>query len=246
MEPVHITHFHIDDLTVDRFGYLKPSAMLFFAQEAAGQHCISLGADYETLAQRRLFWAVIRQRLTVTRLPRRGETVRVETWPMPTTRVAYPRCVVAYDEAGQECFRSMSLWVLMDMDTRAMVLPGRSGVTVEGILRGIEPATPAALTPAHPTEHYSRTVRFTDLDRNGHMNNTRYMDWVADLCPSALHGARQLREMSLCYFAESLEGDALDLRREAMDPATEQVDIHRERAGKDERIFSARLTYDLL
>ena len=246
MEPVHITHFHIDDLTVDRFGYLKPSAMLFFAQEAAGQHCIALGTDYETLAQRRLFWAVIRQRLTVTRLPRRGETVRVETWPMPTTRVAYPRCVVAYDEAGQECFRSMSLWVLMDMDTRAMVLPGRSGVTVEGILRGIEPATPAALTPAHPTEHYSRTVRFTDLDRNGHMNNTRYMDWVADLCPSALHGARQLREMSLCYFAESLEGDALDLRREAMDPATEQVDIHREKDGKDERIFSARLTYDLL
>ena len=69
MEPVHITHFHIDDLTVDRFGYLKPSAMLFFAQEAAGQHCISLGTDYETLAQRRLFWAIIRQRLTVTRLP---------------------------------------------------------------------------------------------------------------------------------------------------------------------------------
>ena len=66
MEPVHITHFHIDDLTVDRFGYLKPSAMLFFAQEAAGQHCISLGADYETLARRRLFWAVIRQRVTVT------------------------------------------------------------------------------------------------------------------------------------------------------------------------------------
>ena len=246
MEPVHITHFHIDDLTVDRFGRLKPSAMLFFAQEAAGQHCISLGADYETLAQRRLFWAIIRQRLTVTRLPRRGETLRIETWPMPTTRVAYPRCVVAYDEAGQECFRSMSLWVLMDMDTRAMVLPGRSGVTVEGILRGIEPATPIALTPAHPTDRRMRTVCFTDLDRNGHMNNTRYMDWVADLYPSAFHGERQLREMSLCYFAESLEGDALALCRESIDPVTEQVDIHREKEGKDERIFSARLTYQIL
>ena len=246
MEPVHITHFHIDDLTVDRFGYLKPSAMLFFAQEAAGQHCISLGTDYETLAQRRLFWAVIRQRLTVARLPRRGETVRIETWPMPTTRVAYPRCVVAYDEEGRECFRSMSLWVLMDMDTRAMVLPGRSGVTVEGILRGIEPAVPGALTPAHPTDCCSRTVCFTDLDRNGHMNNTRYMDWVADLYPSAFHGGRQLREMQLCYFAESLEGDTLDLRRETVDLGTEQVDIHREKEGKDERIFSARLTYDVL
>ena len=246
MEPVHITHFHIDDLTVDRFGYLKPSAMLFFAQEAAGQHCISLGADYETLARRRLFWAVIRQRVQITRLPDRGETIRLETWPMPTTRVAYPRCVVAYDEAGRECFRSMSLWVLMDMDTRAMVLPGRSGVTVEGILRGTEPAMPTSLTPAHPTACGKRTVCFTDLDRNGHMNNTRYMDWVADLFPSAFHMERQLRELTLCYFAESLEGDVLDLRREAIGPTAEQVDIHREKEGKDERIFSARLTYEIL
>ena len=246
MEPIHITRFHIDDLTVDRYGYLKPSAMLFFAQEAAGQHCVALGTDYETLEKKRLFWAIIRQRLAITRLPRRGETVRVETWPMPTTRVAFPRCVVAYDEEGQECFRSMSLWVLMDMDSRTMVLPGKSGVTVEGLLRGGEPATPVALTPCHPTDARSRTVCFTDLDRNGHMNNTRYMDWVADLFPSSFHGGRQLREMNLCYFAESLEGDALDLRRETLDPTTEQVDIHRQKDGKDERIFSARLNYGLL
>ena len=245
MELIHTTYFHIDDLTVDRYGYLKPSAMLFFAQEAAGQHCIALGTDYETLAQKRLFWAVIRQRVTVTRLPRRGETVRIETWPMPTTRVAYPRCVVAYDEAGEECFRALSLWVLMDMDTRAMVLPGRSGVTVEGLLRGGEPVNPTALTPCRPTDSRSRTVCFTDLDRNGHMNNTRYMDWVADLFPSAFHEGRSLREFSVCYFAESLEGDALELRREQPEPGLLQVDIHRQKEGKDERVFSARLCYDM-
>ena len=245
MELIHTTYFRIDDLTVDRYGYLKPSAMLFFAQEAAGQHCLSLGTDYEALAQRRLFWAIIRQRVTVTRLPHRGERVRVETWPMPTTRVAYPRCVVAYDEAGRECFRSMSLWVLMDMDTRAMVLPGRRGVTVEGLLRGGEPGVPIALTPCHPTDSRSRTVCFTDLDRNGHMNNTRYMDWVTDLFPSAFHEGRILRELSVCYFAESLEGDVLDLRRELPDPAAVQVDIHRMRDGREERVFSARLSYEL-
>ena len=91
-----------------------------------------------------------------------------------------------------------------------------------------------------------RTVSFTDLDRNGHMNNTRYMDWVADLFPSAFHQERQLREIQLCYFAESLEGDTLSLCREALDQKLHQVDIHREKDGKEERIFSARLTYDLL
>ena len=164
---------------------------------------------------------------------------------MPTTRVAYPRCVVAYDEEGRECFSALSFWVLMDMDTRAMVLPGRSGVAVEGILRGIEPAAPTTLVPCHPADSRNRTVCFTDLDRNGHMNNTRYMDWVADLLPSAFHEGRQLKELAVCYFAESLEGDVLELRREQPDPSLLQVDIHRQKEGKEERVFSARLCYDM-
>ena len=87
MEPIYSLTYHIDDLTVDRFGNMKPSAILFLAQEAAGQHCNYLSVDYDTLAARRMFWAIIRQRVAITRLPRRGETIRVETWPMPTTRV---------------------------------------------------------------------------------------------------------------------------------------------------------------
>ena len=121
MEPLYAQHFEINDNLVDRYGRLMPSKILFFAQEVAGQHCNLLSVDYDTLAQKRMFWAVIRHRVQVTRLPQRGETIRVETWPMPTTRVAYPRSVVAYDEAGKECFRSISLWVLMDLDTRSMI-----------------------------------------------------------------------------------------------------------------------------
>ena len=102
MEPIYTQHFEINDSGVDRYGRLKPSMILFYAQEVAGQHCLSLSVDYDTLAKRRLFWAVIRHRVQVTRLPMRGETIRVETWPMPTTRVAYPRSVVAYDENGEE------------------------------------------------------------------------------------------------------------------------------------------------
>ena len=105
------------------------SSLLFYAQEVAGQHCQLLGTDYDSLAKLRMFWAVTRHRVQITRLPVRGETITVETWPMPTTRVAYPRSVIAYDAQGNECFRAISLWVLMDLDKRSMILPGKSGIT---------------------------------------------------------------------------------------------------------------------
>ena len=113
MEPFYKQTFTLTDLHVDRFGRLKPSVLLYFAQEVAGKHAAMLGAGWEVLSQKHLFWAVIRHAVQITRLPVRGETVTVETWPMPTTRAAYPRSVIAYDETGCELFRTVSLWVLM-------------------------------------------------------------------------------------------------------------------------------------
>lgn len=244
MEPIFQKDFELTDIYVDRYGRLKPSAILLFAQEVAGMHCTELAVDSDALEKQRLFWAVSRHRVQITRLPRIGETIHVETWPMPTTRVAYPRSMVAYDENGNECFRSVSLWVLMDLDTRNMILPGKSGIIVSGTVRGGELALPGSLIPKSLGSVRQRAVSFTDLDRNGHMNNTRYLDWIDDLLPSAFHLGHDLKEMTVCYLSEAREGQTLDLRWDLPEEKQLQVEAVREEIDHPHRVFSARLTYE--
>ena len=244
MEPLYIQNFEINDNVVDCYGRLRPSMILFFAQEIAGQHCNLLSVDYDTLASKRMFWAVTRHRVQITRLPRRGEILRLETWPMPTTRVAYPRSMVAYDQAGNECFRSISLWVLMDLDSRNMILPGKSGISVVGTLRGNELPSPLGLIARDMCNHRSRTVCFTDLDRNGHMNNTRYLDWIDDLIPSGFHKDHAVREFTICYLSEALEGQSIDMCWDFPEEGMLQVDGSRNADGQNHRIFSAKLLFD--
>jgi len=243
MEPIYVDNFQVTDIAVDCYGRLKPSMILFFAQEIAGRHCVQLALDYDTLAQKRLFWAVTRHKVQISRLPMRGETIRIETWPMPTTRVAYPRSMVAYDEAGNELFRSISLWVLMDLDTRNMILPGKSGIEVSGTLRGTELASPLGLVAKPMHNHRCRSVCFTDLDRNGHMNNTRYLDWIFDLIPSDFHKNHSVKELTVCYLSEAREGQELKLSWDFIEDGCLQVDAHRQQEEKDERIFSARIFF---
>lgn len=242
MQPIYTTHFEITDNTVDRYGRLKPSQILYFAQEMGGQHCVQLALDYETLAKKRLFWAVVRHRVQVTRLPARGETIRVETWPLPATRTAYPRSVIAYDEAGNECFRAITLWVLMDMDSRNMILPGKSGISVEGTLRGNELTVPGGLICKNLENEADRTVAYSDLDRNGHMNNTRCMDWLEDLFPSEFHAEHPIREFTVCYLAEAREGQLLSQSYGYVDDSCIQLDT---KTGEDNhRVFSVRALYE--
>ena len=244
MEPIYQQDIEITDIYVDRYGRLKPSMILYFAQEIAGQHCHQLAVDYEALAQRRLFWAVTRHRVQITRLPVRGEKLHIETWPMPTTRVAYPRAMAAYDEAGNECFRIISLWVLMDIDKRSMILPGKSGVSVDGTLRGTELSSPLGLVAKPLASQRQRAVCFTDLDRNGHMNNTRYLDWINDLLPSAFHASHCIRDFTVCYLSEAREGQELTLSWDFLEDGCLHVDASRACGDKDERIFAAKLLFD--
>ena len=239
MEPIYKHRFTVSEIHVDRFGRAKPSVLLYFVQEAAGHHCSLLAVDHDTLSHKHLFWAVTRSRVQITRLPRLGEKVFIETWPMPTTRVAYPRSVVAYDEKGQELFRSISLWVLMDDRSRAMILPGNSGVIVDGTLTGTELAVPRAIAARPMANAKPCTVGYSLLDRNGHMNNTRYMDWVDDLLASDFHREHPVQEFTLCYLSEAREGDEITLRYELSDGPVLTVDATR---GSD-RIFSAQILY---
>jgi len=246
MEPTYQQTFHINDHHVDRYGRLKPGSLLYFVQEVAGIHGASLGVDYETLAKKNLFWAILRTRIQLTRLPHSGENITLKTWPMPPTRVAYPRSVVAYDEGGNEVFRGISIWVLMDMTSRAMVLPGKSGVSLAGSIQGGELAAPGSLVP-RPMENWEkRTVRFTDLDVNGHMNNTKYFEWIWDLLPSEFHQDHPMREFVICYLSEAREGQNLSMNWEFSEGVF-QVEGLREQEDPNEkhhRVFAAKVLFD--
>ncbi len=244
MEPIYQKEWKIDSLVTDCFGVLKPSAVLYFVQEMAGQHFDRMALN-PTPENKGLMWVIIRHRVQINRLPQKGETIRLETWPMPTTRVAYPRSVVAYDEHHQELFRSISLWVLMDRESRAMVLPGKSGIAVRGILRGNELPSPNSLMPAQCGASALRRVCFTDLDVNDHMNNARYLEWAMDLLPARFHGSHHLTDVTMCYLGEAREGDELEIFWELNAQGLFRMDIQRREKDKQIRIFTAELHYEI-
>ena len=75
------------------------------------------------------------------------------------------------------------------------------------------------------------------------MNNTRYLDWVDDLFPSDFHREHQLKELLVCYLAESREGQTLDLHYDLGDADCVQVDAYRQDGEENHRVFSARMLY---
>lgn len=232
----------ISDTQVDRFDRLKPAALLEITQEVAGTHAEQLGAGREALDPRNLFWAIVRQSIEIRRLPRKGETIVVETWPAPATRTAFPRHIVAKTTAGEPLFQVAVLWLFMNRESRAMVLPDASGVDVPGIIRGMELPLPKGIPAKAYGREERRIVRYSELDQNGHLNNTKYANWMEDLLPSQFHQEHSLRRLHISYMSEALEGQEITLSWEQEEQQL-RLGASRQGAGGQQWVFTLRAEY---
>jgi acyl-ACP thioesterase len=127
-----------------------------------------------------------------------------------------------------------------------LVLPGKSGIQVQGHLEGSELAAPGSLVPKPLGNSEVRTVRFTDLDQNSHMNNCRYLDWVADLLPSAFHEQHPVRDLTVCYLSEAREGEQIRLSWELQEDGSLRLDGQREPldvSATHGRVFSVQMLF---
>lgn len=67
---------------------------------------------------------------------------------------------------------------------------------------------------ADGTEYvYSHTVRYTDLDRNRHMTNLRYVGLLMDGFDSAFYKANTLTDIELHYLSQCYEGEEIRICR---------------------------------
>ena len=186
----------------------KPSAILETMQETAGAHSDSFGLTHEKMSSWGLAWVLTRLKVEFTRMPVSGETVTIETWPLPNRHMFYPRSHIFRDETGAEVGRAHSLWVIMDLETRRIVKGEQVAAQIE-----VNSELPAALgmpatVRALPGEPAVGTVlpRFTDLDVNVHVNNTKYLDWCTNALDMEIMREKCIMAFDVNYDAEILYG----------------------------------------
>jgi medium-chain acyl-[acyl-carrier-protein] hydrolase len=163
-------------------GTLAVRSLCDFLQEAAGNHARALGVSVQDLLQRQLTWVLSRLRVQIHRLPANGDHVTVRTWPSGIDRLFALRDFTVQDAQGAILASAVSGWLILDTPSRR---PDR--------IRGIFDPPDTSLLPrafatdleklpecAVPERETTISVRWSDLDVNQHVNNSRYAEWVVE------------------------------------------------------------------
>ncbi len=200
--------FTVASYLTDVNARIRPSAILELMQEMAGAHAEMLHVGRTALDPQHLAWVLTRLEVRMERYPLSGEEIEIETFPMPNRRVFFPRYFIFRDAAGNQIGCAGTMWVVLDVNTRKMadpsqivpLMPDNRDLTAPfGMPAGVEDA------PGEITEE-TRIPVYTDLDMNGHVNNTRYMDWACNALGVDALRTGTLRQFAVNFHQEILPG----------------------------------------
>lgn len=201
-------------------GVLRPSALLRYMQETGNRQCRAFGYDLDTMFREdHMGFILARLRMRVLTPLRPYGDIEVRTWCPPSRGVTFLRCFSILQD-GVTAAKAMSYWALVDAENKRFLRvtefdrPFPDGEALpEDDLPLIARLSPAIASGMEQVG--SRTVAFSDIDFNRHMNNTRYPDVACDALPAEALDGRYVSELSVSFLKEAPLGETLSVFRAA-------------------------------
>ncbi len=177
--------------------------------DAATEHARALGCGLDTLGLRGLFWLAVRTRVRFLRRPRLFERVTLSTWPEPCGRLRADRDYLL-ESGGERLALGKTEWALLDRETgRLRPVADVFAPDFDFLTETVWAEPFSRMRDETLTEYARYTVRSTDIDLGGHMNNAAYIRALAGTFSRAEWERLDVRELEIAYRAPCYEGDTL-------------------------------------
>lgn len=213
--------------------------LLNLLQDTAWIHATHLGHGYEAMVKEGTAWVLTRQKLIMNEWPHWGDEIELKTWIRPITGLLAIRDFEIYTN-NKKIGECTTQWLILDLNTR------KPAEKVLGMAEDEFRADAPAIVDASKiqlkndlTKLCEFQVRNSDLDLNGHVNNTRYAQWILDSVSEKNHQEYDLREYEVNFLAETKSGDTIVIS--SGEAASDKIQFQGTRSSDGKIMFAASM-----
>lgn len=204
--------FNLWHFEMDRFGEATPTIMLALLEEAAAEHCQSIGFGLYDLLKKEIGWVLVSGALQMDRYPRYREKIKIRTWLSSYSTIRGFRESFIFDSEGNIIGRAKGLWIFFNIEERKPV-PVFEEIKNSWSYLGetaITTRVPPKIKPVDVPDYYDEIiVRSSDVDIYQHANNIRYLQWLVDSIPDATIEHQHLKFIEGKFISEIKDGDTV-------------------------------------
>jgi acyl-ACP thioesterase len=198
---------------------LSPQSLVGLFQDAATNQSKFLGVDYDYMQAHNMIWVLLKYNITVHRLPKFKEKVRIVTFPMYYERFYVYRKFEVYDEKDNLIAYAYSTWTIVDVETKSLCkitgdLIKAYGFTNKDSFYEKTSFNNIEKIKKNDTENvYSRSfkIRYMDIDHNLHVNNTKYLGWAIETIPYETISNSDISHIDIIFRKEIQYGGSVEV-----------------------------------
>jgi len=86
---------------------------------------------------------------------------------------------------------------------------------------------------------FTKKIRYTDLDINQHVNNTKYIELVLDSFSPEYHKSHNLQSLTISFNSESFYDDELEIRSSSNTPSDNKIFVDGINIKTSKQVFQA-------
>ena len=236
--------YEVNTFLVNPHKRLGLFGLLNLLQDTAWIHATHLGHGHEDMIREQALWVLTRQKLTMHDWPLWGHKVQVRTWVRPISGISAIRDfeVLSDGKVVGECVTS---WLTLDMQTRKPISSkNRARETYFRTDHNLTINTAKVPLQTHLSPLIQFAVRNSDLDMNGHVNNTRYAQWILDSIPMHMHETYTLKTYEVNFLAETHNHDRVIIKGQRVseiEPTQKIFHFEGQRVSDGKIIFASRV-----
>lgn len=221
----------------DFTGRLGTAQCFDLFMDAATRHADELGIGRYTLEKKDLFWMITKTRIKIFRMPKMSDVVMLSTWPCPPHRIHGDRCYTL-EKDGELLACGKTEWVNYNFVTGKLspvsdlFAPDTEFSDEDTFPEGFD-----RIGGEFPETVCEYKVRTSDVDVNGHVNNTKYVYALLDIFSTKELTERPIRQAEVIYKNQAREGETLVISRRINPDGTEDYKV----ASGDKTAVFARL-----
>ncbi len=212
MDKIYREENRIGTYNCDRSRVAKLSGILQLTQEAGRRQMALQKPSYDELQAEGKALMLSRLDLEIYDTIYFDEPLTVYSWPCESIRATWPRGY-AIECRGKKMAEVASQWALVDMASRKVLKADEVDFSkyTMGEYNELYKMKLRIPKDAQLKKVGKHRVTYSNLDYNGHMNNTYYADILCDLIPEMETGKYRVKTFRVHYNREASLGDVISV-----------------------------------
>lgn len=215
-EDVYGLKSHVNVYNVDMNRVARPAGLLREMQECGSRQMADQRPSYDELLDRGQALMLSRLDMIIPQEVHLDEEIEVFTWPCPSVRATFLRNYLIRKD-GKTAAMISSQWTLVNSETRKIMKVDEvdfSNFTMDEYV-DVMPGSKFKISREEGEALETigqKQVRLSDVDYNGHMNNTNYVDMLCDYIPELTKGTHRVTVMRIHFSKEAPLGETIDVK----------------------------------